>query len=99
MRTKRIGPPITGSSRRIRYTTLTCLLCQTVTYRVRQLVASDEDIQEGPLLPSPDWVEQETLLSSCGWIEVHGDSLVSARLVPIPYNIPIGATRTITFTL
>lgn len=77
MRTRKIGPPIADSSRCIRYTTLTCLLCQTVAYRVQQLVASDVDPQEGPLLPSPDWVEQETLLSSCGWIEVHKDCLVS----------------------
>lgn len=53
-----------------------------MAYRVQQLVASDVDIQEGPLLPSPDWVEQEILLSSCGWIEVHKDCLVSARLFP-----------------
>ncbi|KAI9574313.1 hypothetical protein HD554DRAFT_2046213 [Boletus coccyginus] len=77
MRTRKIGPPIEDSSRCIRFTTLTCLLCQTVAYRVQQLVASDVDIQEGPLLPSPDWVEQETLLSSCGWIEVHKDCLLA----------------------
>ncbi|KAG9317780.1 hypothetical protein JVU11DRAFT_2001 [Chiua virens] len=78
MRTRKIGPPVADSSRCIRFTTLTCLLCQTVAYRVQQLVASDVDGQEGPLLPSPDWVEQETLLSSCGWIEVHQDCLFSA---------------------
>lgn len=87
MRTRKIGPPIADSSRCIRFTTLTCLLCQTVAYRVQQLVAFDVDRQEGSLLPSPDWVEQETLLSSCGWIEVHKDCLVSgstgSRLFPV----------------
>ncbi|KAF8559458.1 hypothetical protein OG21DRAFT_1493342 [Imleria badia] len=77
MRTRKIGPLIADSARCIRLTTLTCLLCQTVAYRVQQLVASDVDIQEGPLLPSPDWVEQDTLLSSCGWIEVHKDCLLA----------------------
>ena len=86
MRTRKIGPSTVDPSRCIRFTTLTCLLCQTVAYRVQQLVASDVDLQEGPLLPSPDWVEQETLLSSCGWVEVHKDCLVSARLVPVLFQ-------------
>ena len=94
MRTRKIGPPILDSSRCIRFTTLTCLLCQTVAYRVQQLVASDVDLQEGSLLPSPDWVEQETLLSSCGWVEVHKDCLVSARLVPVPFQ-PTGWSNVI----
>ncbi|KAG8218968.1 hypothetical protein J3R82DRAFT_4710 [Butyriboletus roseoflavus] len=88
MRTRKIGPPIVDSSRCIRFTTLTCLLCQTVAYRVRQLVASDVDRQEGPLLPSSDWVEQETLLSSCGWIEVNKDCLVSGSTGSYPFSTP-----------
>ncbi|KAF8138844.1 hypothetical protein EV363DRAFT_1314955 [Boletus edulis] len=77
MRTRKIRPYMADSSRCIRFTTLTCLLCQTVAYRVQQPVASDMDLQEGPLLPSPDWVEQEVLLSSCGWIEVYKDCLLA----------------------
>jgi hypothetical protein len=91
MRTRKIGPPIVDSSRCIRFTTLICLLCQTVVYRVRQLVTSDVDLQEGPLLPSPDWVEQETLLSSCGWVEVYKDCLVSTRLVPVLFQRAISS--------
>lgn len=77
MRTRKISLPTTDSSRCIRFTTLTCLLCQTAAYRVQQLVVPDVDLQEGPLLPSSEWVEQEILLSSCGWIQVHNDCLVS----------------------
>ncbi|KIK96136.1 hypothetical protein PAXRUDRAFT_826294 [Paxillus rubicundulus Ve08.2h10] len=77
MRTKKVGQPFAGTGRCIRFTTLTCLICQTLAYRVRQLVPLDVDGQEGPMLPSPDWVEQEALLSSCGWIEVHKNCLVA----------------------
>lgn len=81
MRMRRINPPVANSSRCTRFTTLTCLLCQTVAYRVQQLVSSDADLQEGPLLPTSDWVEQETLLSISGWVEVHRDCLVSGSAV------------------
>ncbi|KAI6152399.1 hypothetical protein BKA82DRAFT_12669 [Pisolithus tinctorius] len=77
VRTRKIGQPMPDSPRSIRYTTLTCLICQTLAYRVQQLVTLDVDGQEGPLLPSSDWVEQETLKSSHGWIEVYKDCLAS----------------------
>lgn len=80
MRTRRMGSPIADTGRCIRYTTLTCLVCQTLTYRVQQLVPLDVDGQEGPLLPSLDWVEHETLKSLHGWIEVHNSCLVSPPL-------------------
>ncbi|KIM57982.1 hypothetical protein SCLCIDRAFT_1219039 [Scleroderma citrinum Foug A] len=72
-----MGSPIADTGRCIRYTTLTCLVCQTLTYRVQQLVPLDVDGQEGPLLPSLDWVEHETLKSLHGWIEVHNSCLVT----------------------
>ncbi|KAH7887398.1 hypothetical protein F5I97DRAFT_1941864 [Phlebopus sp. FC_14] len=83
MRTRKMGPAIADSSRCIRFTTLTCLLCQTLVYRVQQVVTVDIDGQEGPLLPSLDWVEQETLKSSCGWIEVHKSCLVLDDATPL----------------
>ncbi|KAG1892012.1 hypothetical protein F4604DRAFT_1696881 [Suillus subluteus] len=75
MRTRTMGPSLGDTNRCIRYTTLTCLLCQTLAYRVRQLVPLDVEGQEGPLLPTYDWVEQDILMSSCGWIEVHAECL------------------------
>ncbi|KAG1805181.1 uncharacterized protein BJ212DRAFT_1392577 [Suillus subaureus] len=75
MRTRKMGPSLGDTNRCIRYTTLTCLLCQTLAYRVQQLVPLDVEGQEGPLLPTYDWVEQDILMSSCGWIEVHTECL------------------------
>jgi len=72
-----MGSPLSGINRCVRYTTLTCLLCQTLAYRVQQLVPLDVEGQEGPLLPTYDWVEQDILMSSSGWIEVHSNCLVS----------------------
>lgn len=77
MRTRKMGPPLGGTNRCVRYTTLTCLLCQTLAYRVQQLVPLDVEGQEGPLLPTYDWVEQDILMSSSGWIDVHSNCLVS----------------------
>ena len=34
-------------------------------------VAQDADAKPGPILPTEDWVEGETLTSKTGWIEVH----------------------------
>lgn len=75
MRTRKMGSSLGDTNRCIRYTTLTCLLCQTLAYRVRQFVPLDVEGQEGPLLPTYDWVEQDILMSSCGWIEVHTECL------------------------
>ncbi|KAI6127387.1 hypothetical protein EDD16DRAFT_1552655 [Pisolithus croceorrhizus] len=83
VRTRKIGQPIPDSPRLIRYTTLTCLICQTLAYRVQQLVPPDVDGQEGPLLPSSDWVEQETLKSGYGWIEVYKDCLSSNAIATL----------------
>ncbi|KAF9236214.1 hypothetical protein BU15DRAFT_89261 [Melanogaster broomeanus] len=92
MRTRKMGPPTADISRRIRFTTLTCLVCQTLAYRVQQLVASDVDGQEGPLLPSPDWVEQEALLSSSGWIEVHKSCLVAEDVARLSSSLTYSPT-------
>ncbi|EGO02123.1 hypothetical protein SERLA73DRAFT_86323 [Serpula lacrymans var. lacrymans S7.3] len=90
MRTRKLGPPSSDTSRRFRYTTLSCLICRALVYRVTQLVPLDVEGQEGPLLPSHDWVEQETLKSISGWIEVHKDCLhagaISEALSSVSYS-------------
>ncbi|KAH7912953.1 hypothetical protein BJ138DRAFT_1003417 [Hygrophoropsis aurantiaca] len=83
MRERKLGPQIANTSRCIRFTTLTCLLCQSLVYRVQQIVPPNVEGQEGLLLPTHDWVEQDTLKSSSGWIEVHKDCLGSASISPI----------------
>ncbi|KAI5833802.1 hypothetical protein K523DRAFT_295234 [Schizophyllum commune Tattone D] len=54
-----------------RYTSLTCLLCQTLVYRVQEIVSPENEVKEGPVLPSDNWVEVEVLRSADGWIEIH----------------------------
>ncbi|KAJ7167642.1 hypothetical protein C8R46DRAFT_1093679 [Mycena filopes] len=75
---------LTSRNRRARYTSLTCLVCQVLVYRVHQIVSLDADGRDGPLMPTEDWVEQEILKSPSGWIEVHsqcitGDAIARAE--------------------
>ena len=77
LRTRSRGIPISGTSQCTRYTSLTCLVCQTLVYRVHQVVPLDMQGQEGPQLPTEEWVEQEIMKSSSGWIEVHNQCSVS----------------------
>lgn len=77
MRTRKTIQSKTDRAHCIRATTLTCLVCHTLAYRVQQLVPFAIDGQEGVLLPSFDRVEHEILRSSHGWIEVYKDCLVS----------------------
>ncbi|KAF7302095.1 SET domain-containing protein [Mycena indigotica] len=62
-------------NRRTRCTSVTCLVCQVLAYRVHQVIPLDGDSRDGPLLPTEDWVEQDVLKSSTGWIEVHQQCL------------------------
>jgi hypothetical protein len=64
-------------SLRTRFTSLTCLVCQLVVYRVHQTVSPDFEGKDGPVLPTNDWVETEVLMSCSGWIGVHNSCLVS----------------------
>ncbi|KAI0921652.1 hypothetical protein AcW1_004437 [Taiwanofungus camphoratus] len=69
----RSRPTQTGdgeSSQWTRHTSLTCLLCQTLIYRITQSVSPDVENGEGPVLPTDDWAEQDVLKSATGWIEV-----------------------------
>ncbi|KAJ7098725.1 hypothetical protein B0H15DRAFT_588519 [Mycena belliarum] len=73
--------------RRARYTSLTCLVCKVLVYRVHQIVSLDADGRDGPLMPTEDWVEQDILKSPSGWIEVHtqcltGDAIARAEASP-----------------
>lgn len=56
--------------------TLSCLICQIVVYRVLQNIPAKMEEKVGPMLPTDDWVEQETLKSATGWIELHKGCLV-----------------------
>ena len=62
--------------------TVTCLICGLLTYRVAQQVTPDLGTEEGPVLPTDDWVEKELCKSATGWIEVFQDTLVSGRFLP-----------------
>jgi hypothetical protein len=77
LRIRARGVPITGTPRCSRYTSLTCLICQVLVYRVHQVVPLDIEGKDGPLLPTEDWVEEEIMKSSNGWIETHIQCLVS----------------------
>ncbi|KZT13055.1 uncharacterized protein LAESUDRAFT_27866 [Laetiporus sulphureus 93-53] len=70
-----------------RYVSLTCMLCQCLVYRVRQVVHLETDGGEGPVLPVDDWVEQDILKSATGWIEVSkgcmtGEAISKAEASP-----------------
>lgn len=79
----RSRPTQTGdgeSSQWTRHTSLTCLLCQTLIYRITQSVSPDVENGEGPVLPTDDWAEQDVLKSATGWIEVSKSCIVRAFL-------------------
>jgi hypothetical protein len=80
LRTRSQGVQVPDTERCNRYVTLSCLLCQTIVYRVLQNIPMDIEGKEGPLLPTDDWAEQETLKSASGWIELHNGCLV--RIFP-----------------
>jgi hypothetical protein len=79
LRTRSKPVPIGDTSRCTRYTSLTCLICQVLVYRVHQVVPLDVEGKDGPLLPTNEWVEKEVLKSTTGWIEVYRNGLVSAH--------------------
>jgi hypothetical protein len=78
LRTRSRGVPVEGTNRCSRYTSLTCLICNAVAYRVHQFVPVNLEGKEGPLLPPDDRAEQEVMKSRDGWIEVHESCLVSS---------------------
>ncbi|KAF9464811.1 hypothetical protein BDZ94DRAFT_1215558 [Collybia nuda] len=80
VRTRTRGTPINGSTRCFRYTTITCLICGLLAYRVYQTYPADVEGKDGPLLPTEDWVERDILKSSNGWVEVHKQCLTGNDL-------------------
>ncbi|KAJ3573691.1 hypothetical protein NP233_g2269 [Leucocoprinus birnbaumii] len=75
LRVKSRGESIPGTARWSRFTTLTCLVCDLAVYRVHQVISSEVEAKDLPLLPSDDWAEQEIMKSPNGWIEVSKDCL------------------------
>ncbi|KAL1741039.1 hypothetical protein HDZ31DRAFT_2208, partial [Schizophyllum fasciatum] len=71
LRERSRSAPLPDSPHSARYTSLACLLCQTVVYRVREVVSPENEVREGPVLPSDSWVEVDVLRSADGWIEIH----------------------------
>ncbi|KAI0796855.1 hypothetical protein C8Q75DRAFT_742506 [Abortiporus biennis] len=75
-------------SRLTRYTSLTCVVCQTLVYRVFQVITPDVDSAEGPIQPSEEVSEEELLKSTTGWIEIYkdcitGEVIKQAELSPL----------------
>lgn len=64
-------------SQTLQHVSVTCLICHLLVYRVLQAVPLDVDSSEGPVLPTEEWVEEEILKSSSGWIEVSKQCIVS----------------------
>ncbi|KDQ64300.1 hypothetical protein JAAARDRAFT_52267 [Jaapia argillacea MUCL 33604] len=70
-----------------RLVSLTCLICQSMVYRVLQTASPDVDGREGPVIPTEDWAEAEPLKPVNGWIEVHkgcmtGDAIEKMKSSP-----------------
>ena len=80
MRDRSRSTQLPDSPNSARYTSLTCLLCQTLVYRVQEIVSPENEVKEGPVLPSDNWVEVEVLRSADGWIEIHKPLPVSPRV-------------------
>ncbi|KAF8592447.1 hypothetical protein K439DRAFT_12233 [Ramaria rubella] len=58
-------------NRLVQHLSLCCLACKTLVYRIAQEIIPGSEAREGPVIPTDDWVEQETLRSRSGWIEVY----------------------------
>lgn len=64
---------------------MTCLVCDTKAYRVKTEVTPDADAKEGPVLPTEEWAERDTLMSRVGFVDVHvgtGGCVVSLIFLP-----------------
>ncbi|KAL0580512.1 hypothetical protein V5O48_001499 [Marasmius crinis-equi] len=72
LRTRKRAPFVPDPTKTARYTSLTCLCCETLVYRIHQVVSVDDhhNLKEGPII-TKGWTETEVLRSSSGWVEVH----------------------------
>ncbi|KAJ7591457.1 hypothetical protein C8J56DRAFT_935621 [Mycena floridula] len=79
LRNRTRGVEIAGTSRCSRYTSVTCLVCDILVYRVYQTIPVELEGRNGPLLPTEEWVEQEIMKSSSGWIELRKGCLTEPQ--------------------
>ncbi|TRM67860.1 hypothetical protein BD626DRAFT_107199 [Schizophyllum amplum] len=70
LRDRSRSSPLPDSPNSARYTSLTCLLCQSLVYRVQEIIDHENESKEGPVLPSDNWVEVDVLRSTDGWVEI-----------------------------
>ncbi|KAL0070115.1 hypothetical protein AAF712_002602 [Marasmius tenuissimus] len=71
LRTRKRAPFVSDPAKTARYTSLTCLCCQTLVYRIHQVVSVNDEhnLKEGPII-TKGWTETEVLRSTSGWVEV-----------------------------
>lgn len=77
LRVKSRAEALPGTPRTARFTTLVCLACDIPVYRLHQIISTEVEGKDVPLLPNDDWAEREIMKSLNGWIDVHKDCLVS----------------------
>ncbi len=75
----------------VQHTSLSCLVCQTTVYRVAHEVMLAAAPKDGPVWPTNEWTESETLKSKSGWIEVYlgSNGCMVSKFVYIPYALGI----------
>lgn len=73
----------------VQHTSLSCLVCQTMVYRVSHEVMLAAAPKDGPVWPTNEWAESETLKSKSGWIEVYlgPNGCMVSSFVYIPYAL------------
>ncbi|KAG7097395.1 hypothetical protein E1B28_004745 [Marasmius oreades] len=71
LRNRKRAPYIPDPAKTARYTSLTCLCCQTLVYRIHHVVSvhDEQNLKEGPII-TKGWTETEVLRSTSGWVEV-----------------------------
>uniref|UniRef100_A0A0W0FC36 Uncharacterized protein n=1 Tax=Moniliophthora roreri TaxID=221103 RepID=A0A0W0FC36_MONRR len=76
LRTRKRAPYIPDPAKTARYTSLSCLCCQTLVYRVHRIVSVNDEhnLKEGPLI-TKGWTETEVLRSVSGWVEIFSEVL------------------------
>ena len=80
----RVVADSTSSTGRTQQTLVSCLVCDTAAYRVKTEVPPDEDAKEGPVLPTEDWAERDTLRSKTGYVDVHVGK--EGCIVSVPFH-------------
>lgn len=68
----------------MQHVSLSCLVCNTLVYRVAHTIHPGEEAREGPVVPSAEWAEEDVLRSSTGLVDVSSHCLVR---IPRSYAI------------